>query len=126
MTTQEIFKANQILTLEKAKELKGKKIFTTNAEYKANRPTVNEFVVGRIISQWDLALLEECPGFNNRQEYWLSYMNPNQIDECKEKLILLDINGKKIHVAHTGRYNFYNEPTFTGSDADREVYYIEA
>jgi hypothetical protein len=126
ITTSEIFDANQVLTVAKAKELKGKKIATTNAEYHANKPCVNIFTVGKIVSAWDDAATREYPGekFKTYQEYWASYMTSVQIDEMKTKLILFSIEGNAWHVAHTKYNNWYKEPTFTGSDADREIYYL--
>lgn len=126
ITTSEIFSANEVLTVAKARELKGKTIATTNAEYRANKPMVNIITVGEIKSAWDDAATREYPGekFKTYQEYWASYMTPMQIDEMKTKLILFSIEGNRHHVAHTKYDNYYPEPTFTGSDADREVYYI--
>lgn len=126
ITVTQIFEANQILTVAKAKELKGKKIATTNAEYHANKPCVNIFTVGEIVSAWDDAATREYPGdkFKTYQEYWASYMTDIQIEKMKTKLGLYSIEGHAYHVAHTKYDNFYPEPTFTGSDADREVYFL--
>lgn len=128
MTTQEIFAANQVLTVAKAQELKGKRIYTTSPEDRANRACVNEFVVGEIISEWDRAAndLMNDGKFETRQDYWASYMTAEQIETQKTKLVLFAIDGGRWHVAHTKFFNFYDEPTFTGSDADREVYFLEA
>lgn len=127
MTTQEIFSKNQVLTVDKAKELIGKKIACTSAEYKANQPIVSEFTPHVIISEWSNAATMEYTqgGWNNYQEYWASYMTERQIDEKKTNLLLFGNDGKCYFKAHTKYSNFYDEPTFTGSDADREVYYVE-
>ena len=125
METIEIFEKNQILTLEVARALMGKKIAITSPEYKANQPTVREFRIGEIISAWDHAAKIKYPdsSFNNMQEYWLSYMTTEQADNQIDKLLLLDDKGEQQAVAYLN--SFYPEPTFTGSDEDREVYYIE-
>lgn len=132
MTTSEIFAANKVLTVAVAKELKGKKIACTSPEYKYNTPTVSEFVVGEIISEWDDAANREYPDqkgkytqYDNYQQYWASYMSETQINKTKDILLLLDAEGNRHFVAHVKYDNYYKEPTFTGSDADREVYYVE-
>lgn len=126
ITPSQIFDKKQILSVETAKSLKGKKIATTNREYKYNSPRVSIFVVGEIISEWDYAATQPMnEKHKTRKDYWESYMSEDQIDEMKTKLILFSEDGGRFHVAHTKYHNFYSEPTFTGSDADREVYYIE-
>lgn len=127
MKANEIFEKGQILTVAVAKELKGKKIACTSAEYHMNTPHISQFVVGKIVSAWDDSANREYPEakFKNIQEYWASYMTEKQVDEMKTKLQLFSEDGTGYFVAHTKYSNFYPEPTFTGSDADREVYYVE-
>jgi hypothetical protein len=127
-TVKEIFEKYQVLTVAKAIELKGRKIATTNAEYSGNKCCVNVFTIGEIVSQWELAEKDSdtrFAPFKSQADYWLSYMNEDQIEERKTNLVLLSEEGGQWHVAHTKYSNFYNEPTFTGSDADREVYFVE-
>lgn len=121
----QIFEKEQVLTLSMANSLKGKMIATTSSEYHMNIPYVRVFIVGEIISEWDYAATRDCKGWPNRQAYWLSYFNENQISASKTKLILFGQDGVRYHVCHTMHDNFFDEPTFVGSDADREVYYIE-
>ncbi len=132
MTTKDVFEKNQILTVAKAKQLKGKKIAITHPVYKANKTSLDIFIVGDITTSWDYAAktpypnaLDKSPTYYNLQQYWESYMTDEQIDEQKTQLMLLSEKGEPMAVAHTKYYNFYSEPTFTKSDADREVYYIE-
>lgn len=122
-----IFRQKQILTVEKAKELYDKKIATTAPEWRENEPHARTFVVGEIISEWDNATRYQPHDkrFKNAQEYWKSYMKPEQIDEQKTRLLLLSKDGKRQHTAHTKYWNNYDEPTFTGSDSDRTVFYVE-
>ena len=54
ITTQQIFEAKQILNLDLAKELIGKKIATTNWESKYNREDVRIGTILGIESEWDL------------------------------------------------------------------------
>ena len=121
----------QVLTLEKAQQLKGKKIRTIYFGYQ-HQDGVDEFVVGDIISELEYYrnLKEESyqndPKFNNRAEYWESYMTELQLDDRKTRLLLLRQEGTSANFScHTKYDNFYKEPTFTGSDADREVYFIQ-
>lgn len=127
ITPAEIFEKNQVLTLAKAKELMGRKIATTNAEYHMNSTRVTEFTIAEIVSAWDDAARRPYSGneFNSFQDYWASYMSAEQVDEQKNRLLLMDSDGQQQHVAYVKYYNFYPEPTFHGSDADREVYFVE-
>lgn len=128
MTTTEIFAANQVLTLEIAKTLKGKKIATTHPVYRANTPSVTEFVVGEIISEWDLAAknvdLKNFPQ-GNQQLYWASYMSEERIQEQKNTLNLLAADGTDNYIRCHLYTGYFEQPTFTCSDADREVYFVE-
>jgi hypothetical protein len=126
-TVNEIFAAKQVLTLEMAKQLKGQKIATTHPVYRANTAVVTEFVVGEIISEWDLAAKNVDPkNFpqGNQQLYWASYMSEDRIQEAKNTLNLLAEDGTNNYIrCHIGS-GYFSEPTFTCSDADREVYYV--
>lgn len=128
ITTKEIFEKGQVLSLAKAEAMVGKTIAITSPEYKANTPDVRIFTIGKFQSEWDWAAEQPyCnDNFKSYQEYWKSYMTPEQIATRKSKLFLLDTEGKVRAGAETNlSRSFYNEPTFTGSDADREVYFIE-
>ncbi|MCW3109907.1 MAG: hypothetical protein JWQ09_4413 [Segetibacter sp.] len=132
-TTEQIFAANQLLTLDIATQLKGKRIVTTSPEYHANKLHIHEFKVGEIVSSWEDAKNRKYVKQNNPnhfqydtfQDYWASYMNERQIKEEKDKLILFSNEGERMCVAHTGAWNMFDEPTFTGSDADRAIYFLE-
>jgi hypothetical protein len=125
MTTIEIFEKNQILTLKFAQALMGKKIAITSPEYRMNKPSVRVFTIAEIVSAWDHAKRTEYPeiNFKNYQDYWKSYMTSSQILDQKNKLLLIDDKGVRQATAFVG--SFYPETTFTGSDEDREVYYVE-
>jgi len=124
ITPTQIFKQNQVLTVAAAKSLIGKKIYITSPEYRMNKATVKELIVKKVISEWDKSADDQLDGWANRQQYWQSYMTESQIENQKERLLLIGQDGYHYAVAHTGRDNFYTEPTFTGSDADRTVFYI--
>lgn len=129
ITPADIFAKNQVLTLAIARELCAMPglppmIAITSPEYSGNQCHVTISRVNEVISEWGWADLQTY-GSGTRQDDWKRFMTPEQIDECKTKLILLDENRRKMAVCHTKYYNFYGDcPTFTGSDADREVYYI--
>jgi hypothetical protein len=131
ITPKEIFSKNQVLTLEKAKQLVGKRIACTSSEYHMNSLHVSEFVPTSFATQWEDAANREYPNqegkyfqYDNFQQYWESYMREEQKTECKNNIILFDENGKGQYVCHSLSRE-YPEPTFTGSDADREVYFVE-
>lgn len=125
ITPNQIFAANLILTLEAAKELKGKKIATTHPVYKHNTPRVDSFVVGEIISEWDLAERNlNFDKFPNQQLYWASYMSAEQINEAKSTLVLLAEDGTNHYIRCHLHLPFFSVPVFTCSDVDREVYYV--
>ena len=116
----------KILTLEAARSLKGKHIFWMYLGYEGNENAVQEMTVGDIVTEYDYYKSQPLEGYSSRAAYWESYMNAEQLQDTKDKLILLDEEGNdSSHIyAYTNRYNFYDVPTFTCSDADREVYYI--
>lgn len=128
ITTQEIFEANQVLTLEIAKTLIGKKIAVTNPEYKYNTPSVRIGKVLGIESDWDLAAKEDMSHsydgkWNTRQEYWLERLPTEQNEWAKKRLTLVADNQLCCTCDLADKWNF-EEPTFFGSDADREIYFI--
>jgi hypothetical protein len=128
MNANQIFEKKQLLTVERAKQLFGKKIATTAPEYRGNSPIVKIFVVGEITTQWDEVAKEQWTQdnrFRTRQEYWASFMTEKEIDEKKTNLVLLTQDGERCYTAHTKYWNFFDVPTFTGSDADRPVFYVE-
>lgn len=116
ITPADIFAANQVLTVAKARELKGKRIATTAPEYWMNRNKLNEFIVGDMSTSWEYE--------SDRHADWLAKLTPGHIARLKDTVVLLDADNNRRHSAHIEFDNWYEEPTFTGSDADREVYYI--
>lgn len=126
ITTKEIFQNGEILTLEKLKTLFGKKIACTSSEYRANSPHIEIFTPKEIKSAFELADLNtDFSGFESQAKYWESYMKKSQLDEQKTKFHIVDEFGGTHYCCHSKYYNYYEMPTFTGSDADREVYFIE-
>lgn len=117
----------KVLTIEIAKTLIGKKIRTIYFGYRG-QDGVDEFVVSGIISELDYQRTQPIDDdmFANRAEYWESYMNSRQLDEKSTILKLMGINGYNPCIqAHCKYDNYFDEPTFTCSDADRQVFYVE-
>lgn len=115
-------KIAQPLTIEKAKELKGKKIQTIFFGYKGHEDT-DEFVIGEVMNELEYyrQLKEDCypdGKFNNRAEYWESYMTEEQLDSHRDKMLLLREDGSNTFI-----YT-YND-VFCCSDDDRWVFYVE-
>jgi hypothetical protein len=128
ITTREIFEANQVLTLKVAKTLIGKKIAVTNSEYKYNTPDVRIGKILGIESEWDLAAKEDMSHSDNgkwstRQQYWLEKLPSTQHESAKKTLRLVSDNPLYCGCDLEDRWSF-SEPTFFGSDSDREIYYI--
>lgn len=127
ITPKQIFDKGQILTLEVAKTLIGKTIAVTNGEYRMNSPLVRRGKVVGIESEWDLAAKEDISHLDGgkyatRQEYWASYMKPEQIDRYKNRLIL--VASTTLFATCELHSHFYDEPTFFGSDENRPIYYV--
>lgn len=121
-TYKEIFENGQVLTLGKAKELTGKYIYVTNSEYWANEPTVRRVLVNPI-SEWDAASKDHtAEGFDNRQEYWASYMTEKQIERMKN---CYSIGLNELGNLDGNTLRGTDNTPFYGSDEDREIYYIE-
>ena len=117
-------KTAKILTLDLAKELKGKRIRTIYFGYKGQDGGY-EFIVGDTISEYELALREDFSRiderFKNRAEYWESYMSKEKLNQAKSKMVLLCSENKNTLIfAHEE-----NHGIFTCSDIDRFVYFIE-
>lgn len=125
-TVEQIIAKRQVLTLAVAKTLVGKTISVTNAEYEANRPSVRTGKVLDIKSKWDIAGEEDYTSidakFETRQDYWKSYMTKKQIDDMKQSLVLIADN--QLYAGCNINSDWFEEPTFHGSDADRAIYYM--
>lgn len=121
-TPNQIFSEGQVLTLGKAKKLAGKYIYVTNREYWANEPTVRRVLVNPI-SEWDAAKDDHtAEGFENRQEYWKSFMTEKKIERMKN---CFRIGLNELGNPDGGTLHGTDDTPFYGSDADREIYYLE-
>ncbi len=113
------------LTLEVAKMLKGQRIQVIHFGYRG-QDEATDFVVGEIVSQWDLAALEKDEKLfpnGSRQTYWSTF-GEEKINEFKNKLVLLDEDGKNNFIYCHSKSREFDEPTFTRSDVNRAVFFI--
>ena len=123
MDAKEIFEKGDVLTLSKARALEGKTILVTNREYKANEPQVRRVKV-ELLTSWDNAKDNTSyPGYANQQEYWEHLMTSRQIEQEKQTYILKDKAGS-ITAKCFPENPYFSEPTFIGSDEDREIYFV--
>ncbi len=92
---QEIFAANQVLTVEIAQSLIGKRIAVTNPEYRGNKADVRVCTVLGVKAQSE-----------GSKRLVLVYEGENPYATCDDSTGCLPAG------------------TFFGSDADREIYYL--
>lgn len=118
-------KTAQLLTIENAKTLRGQKIQTIYFGYRGQDNT-DEFIVGDVVSELEYYrnLKEDCypdGRFNNRAEYWESYMTKEQLEACRNKMMLIAADGRKTFI-----YGYGDDDVMQCSDDYRYVYYIIA
>lgn len=87
--------------MKKAQSLIGKTILVTNPEDRANEPLVREVVVS-LVTDYDHCTKELLPS-----TYVLHDSKGNVTAHCYPK------------------NNWFNEPTFVGSDENRPIYFVE-
>lgn len=116
-------KAN-VLTVERAKWLKGETVYWFYYGYTGNQNKVLQMTIGDIVSELEYYSTQPCEGYASRAEYWKSYMTEEQLKEKENTLLLLDENGKNNFIRAHVNSGLFDDPTFTCSDADREVYYV--
>lgn len=135
LTLNEMFKLQkekklEVLTVNSAKALKGKKIQILNFGY-ANQDTTDEFVIGDVMSELEYyrQLKEECypdaKGHKNRAEEWESFMTPAQLKDKRETLVIVKDNGQSSFIRYNPKYDYDNRKTFYLGDVDRLVWFKE-
>lgn len=124
------------LTLELAKQLKGKKVRIQSHGY-AGQDTDVVIKIGKIESEYNLAKkVKNICGFSTQAEYWESFMTQDRLKEVKSRLVLLTDSGKPtfawIDMIEFKSYNRWakkenkdavKSPAFNLGDADRIVSY---
>lgn len=106
------------LTVESVKELKGKKI-TAHYDGDINGNQEITFIVGEVISSYQLAERTEVSGFENQARMWDKQMLVGRLKEVKETLEVLRLDGTPTYIrSHTFRGE---QCDFTCSDVDRYV-----
>ncbi len=129
MTTSEFIKKIEnkkanVLTVERAGWLKGKTVYWFYYGYTGNQNKVLKMTIGDIVSELEYYSTQPCEGYASRAEYWKSYMTEEQLKEKENTLLLLDSDGNDKFIRAHLNLCFFDKPTFTCSDADREIYYI--
>jgi len=110
------------LTVDLAKALKGKKIQTIYFGYKG-QDGVDEFVVGDLKSEYEIAQQQPFQGFASRAEYWESYMTPSKLDRAKNNIVLIAEDGRNTFIKTTSLEIKYDGGAMWCSDQDRFVQY---
>ena len=124
ITSKEIFKANQVLTLAIAKTLIGKKLAITSPEYYGNCPSVRVFILDDIKSEWVIAANVPCEGYASQQDYFSKKLTIRK-EVFKNNLKLVGTGDTPYATCDLKDYYTFKEPTFFGSDSDREIYFIK-
>lgn len=127
MTAKQIIESNQILTLDKAQSLIGKTILVTNPEDRANEPLVREVVVN-LVTAYDHYTKVLMPRIYGDDEagakgYYNNVIKPKE-QELRDTFVLYDSKGNV--TAHCYPENdWFDVPTFCGSDENRPIYFVE-
>lgn len=114
----------QPLTMDAVKNLIGKKIKTIYFGYEG-QDGVDEFTVGSIVSEYDFARTQPCKGYNNRAEYWDSFMTKEQLKYFHEKLQIITADGRNTYIFFDPNFADDEDKTFYCSDSDRFVLFTE-
>lgn len=127
MKAQEIITANQVLTLEAAKQLEGKTILVTNHEDRANEPLVREVEVSLVTAydHYTKVLMPRLYGDDKEgaKGYYNNVIKPKE-QELRDTFVLYDSKGNV--TAHCYKKNiWFDVPTFTGSDENRAIYFVK-
>lgn len=126
MTAKQIIKANQVLTLDKAQSLIGKTILVTNPEDRANEPLVREVVVSLVTAydHYTKVLMPRIYGDDKEgaKGYYNDVIKPRE-QELRDTFVLYDSKGNV--TAHCYKNTWFDVPTFTGSDENRPIYFVE-
>lgn len=132
---REFVKEKQTLILAEKyfNALIGKKINTIYYGY-AGQDGIDEFIIGSIKSQYQLAeeniySENENRSHKNQAQYWESYMTKEQLENEKNTFDIITKEGRctgiRLYRSGHGNWKYYfKEPTFTCSDADRAIHFI--
>lgn len=122
---KELASANKLPALHTSDfpEIIGKRIQTIYFGYRG-QDGIDDFIVGEMVSSWDLAGREDYtnidPRYKTRQDYWQSYMTEQQIRDEKNRMTILTAEGKPTYINTDLRYD---DGFFWCSDSDRIVRY---
>lgn len=126
MTAKQIIESNQILTIDKAQSLIGKTILVTNPEDSANEPLVREVEVSLVTAydHYTKVLMPRIYGDDKEgaKGYYNDVIKPRE-QELRDTFVLYDSKGNV--TAHCYKNTWFDVPTFTGSDENRPIYFVE-
>ena len=127
MKAKQIIESNQILTLDKAQSLIGKTILVTNPEDRANEPLVREVEVSLVTAydHYTKVLMPRLYGDDKEgaKGYYNNVIKPRE-QELRDTFVLYDSKGNV--TAHCYPENdWFDVPTFCGSDENRPIYFVE-
>lgn len=126
MTVKEFYEHNfSMMTLEEAKRLKGKSIYWTFPAYSGNSEVIYEMIVGDIVDEISYYKNDMISETESRVDSWRKFMTKEELKRHENTLVLLNDKGEKMNIfCHTDEC-YFDELTFTCSDADRPVLFIE-
>lgn len=115
------------MTLDKAQSLIGKTILVTNPEDRANEPLVREVVVNLVTAydHYTKVVMPRLYGDDKEgaKGYYNNVIKPRE-QELRDTFVLYDSKGNV--TAHCYKKNtWFDVPTFTGSDENRPIYFVE-
>lgn len=121
MKTSEFFKKikngeAKALTVDIATQMIGKTIHYMYFGYPANKIAVKKCTISEIISEADFVHRTEPERFNS----W----TPDMKKSASRHLVIIS-NGENTFIRYNIDFNYFDEPTFTCSDGDREVYFCQ-
>jgi len=115
-------KTAQVLTVDLANELKGRKIATIYFGYRG-QDGIDNFIVGEVKSEYQQAetITEGFEKEGNQARRWDAVMSTSQLNKYKSTMLILTAEGRNTFI----RAHEENHGAFTCSDTDRFVYFVE-
>ena len=115
-------KTAQVLTVDLANELKGRKIATIYFGYRG-QDGIDNFIVGEVKSEYQQAetITEGFEKEGNQARRWDAVMSPSQLNKYKSTMLIVTAEGRNTFI----RAHEENHGAFTCSDTDRFVYFVE-
>lgn len=110
----------EVLTIHNVKDLIGKRIQTIYSGY-MGQDHIDEFVLGEIVSEYELAEKEKYSLALTRAEYLELIMPEYKIHELQQDLTLITSDNRNTYIRYSSTCNCKGE--FHCSDVDRMVFF---